>query len=150
MTVGDRIRWFRRRSGLTQKQLGELIGFPAKSADIRIAQYESNARKPKHQLISLLANTFQISPDAISVPNIDSPERLMHTLFAVEDQYGFLIDVAISPSVVQGNSRLSEDTIEIQNGIHEWKIKADKLHKGEITKAEYDYWRYCYPYGGDC
>ena len=37
MNIGDRIRWFRNRIGLTQKQLGMRVGFPDSNADIRIA-----------------------------------------------------------------------------------------------------------------
>ena len=42
MAVGDRIKRARNLRGMTQKELGIAIGFEEKSADIRIAQYESN------------------------------------------------------------------------------------------------------------
>ena len=42
MAVGDRIKRVRQFRGLTQKELGKLVGFDEKTADIRIAQYESN------------------------------------------------------------------------------------------------------------
>ena len=44
MAVGDRIKRARNLRGMTQKELGIAIGFEEKSADIRIAQYESNTR----------------------------------------------------------------------------------------------------------
>ncbi len=47
MAVGDRIKRARNLRGMTQKELGIAIGFEEKSADIRIAQYESNTRTPK-------------------------------------------------------------------------------------------------------
>ena len=47
MAVGDRIKRARNFRGMTQKELGIAIGFEEKSADIRIAQYESNTRTPK-------------------------------------------------------------------------------------------------------
>jgi len=51
MAIGERIRFFRTMRGMTQKYLGMLMGFPEKSADIRMAQYEAEAREPKAALV---------------------------------------------------------------------------------------------------
>ena len=47
MAIGERIRFFRNLKGMTQKYLGMQVGFPEKTADIRMAQYESGSRTPK-------------------------------------------------------------------------------------------------------
>ncbi|MCQ4841913.1 helix-turn-helix domain-containing protein, partial [Neglectibacter timonensis] len=47
MAIGQRIKFFRNRKGMTQKQLGEQLGFMGKTSDVRMAQYESEARVPK-------------------------------------------------------------------------------------------------------
>ena len=41
MAIGERIRWFRKRHGLTQRELGLKLGFTNKTADLRIRQYET-------------------------------------------------------------------------------------------------------------
>ena len=41
MAIGERIRFIRNLRGMTQKYLGTLVGFPEKTADIRMAQYEA-------------------------------------------------------------------------------------------------------------
>ncbi len=92
MAIGERIRFFRNLCGMTQKYLGQVVGFPEKTADIRMAQYESGSRTPKADLTNKLAEVFDISPQALSVPDIDSYNGLMHTLFTLEDLYGFRID----------------------------------------------------------
>ena len=46
MATGERIRRFRKRLGMTQRYLGQLLGCPASSADVRMAQYESEDRNP--------------------------------------------------------------------------------------------------------
>ena len=33
MAIGQRIKFFRNRKGMTQKQLGELLGFKGKTSD---------------------------------------------------------------------------------------------------------------------
>ena len=50
MATGERIRFFRTLRGMTQKYLGLLLGFPESSADVRLAQYESEDRTPKAEL----------------------------------------------------------------------------------------------------
>ena len=51
MAIGQRIKFFRNRKGMTQKQLGEILGFLGKTSDVRMAQYESEARVPKIDLV---------------------------------------------------------------------------------------------------
>ena len=55
MAIGQRIKYFRNRIGMTQKQLGEKLGFKGKTSDVRMAQYESEARVPKKR-----TNHFQL------------------------------------------------------------------------------------------
>ncbi len=55
MAIGDRIKFFRKLRGLTQKELGVMAGLNDKTADIRISQYESGLRTPKEDLLNRLA-----------------------------------------------------------------------------------------------
>lgn len=77
---------------MTQKYLGQMVGFPEKTADIRMAQYESGSRSPKAELTENLAGVLGVSPLALSVPDIDSYLGLMHTLFTLEDRYGLTVE----------------------------------------------------------
>ena len=65
MAIGERIRFFRNLRGMTQKYLGQVVGFPEKTADIRMAQYESGSRTPKTDLTNKLAEVFDISPQVL-------------------------------------------------------------------------------------
>ncbi len=47
MAIGERIHFLRMLRGMTQKALGIAVGFPEKSADVRMAQYETGSRTPK-------------------------------------------------------------------------------------------------------
>ena len=69
MAIGERIRFFRNLRGMTQKYLGQVVGFPEKTADIRMAQYESGSRTPKAELTESLASALGVSPLALSVPD---------------------------------------------------------------------------------
>lgn len=62
MSPGRRIRHYRMLRDMTQKALGIAAGFPTETADIRIAQYESGARTPKHALLCALAEALAFLP----------------------------------------------------------------------------------------
>ena len=145
MAIGERIRFFRNMRGMTQKYLGKLVGFPEKSADVRMAQYETGSRTPKADLTVSLANALDVSPQALNVPDIDSYTGLMHTLFTLEDNYGLTIgetngEVCLSIDVYRG-----KDAAELHKMLCAWRQAYAMLKEGQITRAEYDRWRYHYP-----
>ena len=51
MAIGERIHFFRSMRGMTQKYLGQLMGFPEKSADVRLAQYETGTRTDRKSVV---------------------------------------------------------------------------------------------------
>ena len=145
MAIGERIHFFRNMRGMTQKYLGQLLGFPEKSADVRLAQYETGARTPKADLTASLANALDVSPQALAVPDIDSYIGLMHTLFTLEDRYGLQIDEADGEVCLKVDVRKNKDAAELHKMLCSWRQAASMLKAGEITQEEYDRWRYRYP-----
>jgi len=145
MAIGERIRYIRNLRGMTQKWLGMAIGFDEKTADVRMAQYESGTRTPKENYVTDIANALEVSPRALSVPDIDSYVGLAHTLFTLEDLYGIQIgeidsEVCLRLDKFKGTTYLSMFDI-----FSAWHQEAEKLKHGDITKDEYDAWRYNYP-----
>lgn len=145
MAIGERINFFRNLRGMTQKFLGIQVGFPENSADVRLAQYESGTRTPKANVTAALAEALDVSPMALSVPDIDSYLGLMHTLFTLEDTYGLNIVEQDGEIALQVNFRKNKDAAELHKMLWAWREQAAKLESGEITKEEYDRWRYHYP-----
>lgn len=145
MAIGERIRFFRNLRGMTQKYLGTVVGFPEKTADIRMAQYESGSRTPKADLTNKLAEVFEISPQALSVPNIDSYIGLMHTLFTLEDRYGLTIEKTENGVSIYADPRKGTDAAELSEMLNAWAEQSEKYHNGDINRDEYDKWRYNYP-----
>ena len=125
MAIGERLRFFRKLQGMKLKELGRKMGFPEKSADVRMAQYEAETRTPKAELTAALANALDVSPLALTVPDIDSDLGLMHTLFALEDTYGLRVEE------VDGEVCLGVD--------------ASQGARAASPREEYDRWRYRYP-----
>lgn len=145
MAIGERIHFFRLKRGMTQKYLGQAVGFPEKSADVRLAQYETGTRTPKADLTAALAQVLDVSPQALDVPDIDTDIGLMHTLFALEDIRGLTIgeiDGEICLRLDRSRGLTYSSMFEM---LSKWASEAKKLEAGEITREEYDHWRYTYP-----
>ena len=121
------------------------MNFPDKSADVRPEQYETGARTPKADLTASLANALDVSPQALAVPDIDSYIGLMHTLFTLEDRYGLKIDEADGEVCLKVDVRKSREAAHLHEMLCAWRQEAARLEAGEITKEEYDRWRYHYP-----
>lgn len=145
MAIGERIRFFRNLRGMTQKYLGTVVGFPEKTADIRMAQYESGSRTPKADLTENLAGVLGVSPLALSVPDIDSYLGLMHTLFTLEDRYGLTVEKTENGVSMRVDSRKGKDAAELFEMLNAWAEQAEKYHNGDISREDYDKWRYNYP-----
>ncbi|MEE5993723.1 MAG: helix-turn-helix transcriptional regulator [Oscillospiraceae bacterium] len=145
MGIGERIRFIRNLRGMTQKFLGLQVGFSERTADIRMAQYESGSRTPKADLVEKLAEALDVSTEALNVPNIDSYTGLMHTLFALEDLYGFKIDRLDGEICIRLNKQIGSTYAKMSGLIQPWEEMAQKYRNGEISREEYDQWRYKYP-----
>lgn len=145
MAIGERIRFFRNLRGMTQKYLGTVVGFPEKTADIRMAQYESGSRTPKADLTENLAGVLGVSPLALSVPDIDSYLGLIHTLFTIEDRYGLTVEKTDNGVSMRVDPRKGKDAAELSEMLNAWAKQAEKYRNGDISREDYDKWRYNYP-----
>lgn len=122
-----------------------MLGFPEKTADIRMAQYKSGSRTPKAELTESLAGALRDSPLALSVPDIDSYLGLMHTLFSLEDRYGLTVETGENGVSLRVDPRKGKDDAELSEMLTAWAEQAERYRNGEINREDYDKWRYRYP-----
>ena len=88
---------------------------------------------------------LDVSPHALSVPDIDSYVGLMHTLFTLEDNYGLKVSEQDGELALQVDFRKNKDAARLHKMLWTWREQAAKLEAGEISQEEYDRWRYHYP-----
>lgn len=146
MSLGSRIKYFRKLRSLTQKDLGIKLGFSDRTAGVRIAQYETDSKVPRESVINQIAEVLHVSTNALTAPDMDSMDGIYHTLFLLEDLAGFRI-----------NKNSKELCINLDDGSNvysellaffsEWHEMAKKYRNGEISREEYDQWRYLYQGG---
>ena len=69
MTVGENIRAFRKKQGLSQRELGEKVG----KKQQQIGQYEAGTRSPKINTIKAIANALGCSVNDLQPRYTEDP-----------------------------------------------------------------------------
>ena len=141
MAVGDRIKRVRNFRGMTQKELGIAVGFDEKSADIRIAQYESNTRTPKEDLLRKIAEVLDVNYRSLYEPTLYAAEDIMYTLFELDEHYPgtriYEVTDTTDPDFPEKHMAVSFRYRLLDEFLQEWQLRKKQLASGEITKEEY-------------
>lgn len=165
MTIGEKIRRVRTFRGMTQKELGITIGFDEKSADNRIAQYETDYRVPKKDLLNKIATVLDINPINFWTTRLGHAEEIMLTLFWLEESMKGSFDLfhlERDPGLNQPHEdiahyRPSEEWPPlshvgmyfkykvVDDFLHEWLKRKEELESKDITEAEYFEWKLNWP-----
>jgi hypothetical protein len=96
-------------------------------------------------VVADIANVFGVSPLALTIPDIDSNLGLVHTFFALEDIYGLSINNIDGELCMTLDKSKGTAYTPMFDMFSAWQREAEKLEAGEITKEEYNDWRYNYP-----
>ncbi len=140
MTIGEKIKKFRTAKEFSQKQLAIMSGM----SEPAIRNYELGNRQPSAKQIEKIAAALELSPFALSDPDFHTLLGVMHSLFELEDMYDLQI-TEIDGEVCLRLDKHSKASHGLTDRFTDWKNEADRLKRGEISKDEYDAWRYSYP-----
>lgn len=136
MKIGEKIRKFRTEKGLSQKELAKMAGL----SEPAIRNYELGNRTPSDKQIDAIAGALDISPFAISDPDIESYIGVMHTLFALEEEYDATL--VCEPGATYITFPAGSD---LRSRLSDWGEVFSKLKDGSMTKEEYEEWKNTYP-----
>ena len=166
MTVGEKIKKIRTFRGMTQKELGLAIGFEEKGADNRIAQYETNYRVPKRELLDKIAQALRVDRQNFYTVQPGCAEDFMRTFFWLdEDSPGAirLFQLVRNPGKCNASDDKSvryNDSDEwpahapvgmwidyglVNEFLREWCLRKEQLKSGEISEDEYFEWKINWP-----
>ena len=144
MAIGNKIKRIRNLRGLTQKEFGRLIGFDEKTADVRVAQYESGTRTPKADLLQKMAEVLDVNICSLSEPSLYSAEEIMFALFELDDNYPIkILDIPSEKHSV------CFDSVLMDSFLSEWQTRKQELEDGIITPEEYLEWKINFPKTAD-
>jgi transcriptional regulator with XRE-family HTH domain len=149
MAIGERIKRIRNLRNLTQKELGLAIGFDENTADVRIAQYESNTRKPKEDMLRKIAKVLDVNYRSLYEPTNYAAEDVMYTLFELDEQYNHLqihdVTDNSDPYIPEAHKAVSFNAHILDDFLVEWQERKKDLADGVISKAEYMEWKLNWP-----
>ena len=144
MSIGERIKKARVFRGMTQKELGIAVGFNEKNADVRIAQYESNTRRPKDNLLYKMADVLDVGFFALYEPHQYNAESIMYSLF---DQGNDPMRVQLEEVLTTNGLQRPQKRIAIiynydhmDEYLREWKLRREQVLNHTITVKEYPEW----------
>lgn len=153
MAVGDRIKRIRNVRGLTQKELGFAIGFDDKTADVRVAQYESGTRTPKEDMLKKIAAALDVNYRAIYEPTLYAAEDVMYTLFELDEHYNGMqiYDVTDNSDLnyPEEHKAISFNNHLLDDFLKEWQLRKQELVEGKISREEYLEWKINWPQTAD-
>lgn len=153
MAVGDRIKRVRNFRKMTMKELGMAVGFDENTADVRIAQYESNTRRPKEELLKKIAAALGVNWRSLYDPETYAAEDIMYALFELdEQQVGLrLLNVMddTDPDLPHRRVGVTFNYNLLDGFLREWLIRKQELRAGTITREEYLEWKLNWPQTAD-
>ena len=144
MNIGERIKRIRTLRGMTQKDLGIALGFPERSADVRVAQYESGSRTPKEDVIQEMAKVLKVKPRAIADPDYNTYIGLMYMFFDLEETYGIHVD-EIDGELCLRLDRSRKDYTELFDMLLKWNEARKNGQVDFDSSVAYEEWKLHYP-----
>jgi len=149
MAIGDRIKRIRNLRGLTQKELGVAIGFDEKTADVRMAQYESGTRTPKEDMLRKITDVLDVNYRSIYESTLYAAEDVMYTLFELDEQYNGIsiydVEDNSDPLYIEKHKSICFNAKILDDFFAEWQLRKQELADGKITKKEYMEWKMNWP-----
>lgn len=163
MTIGDRIKRIRTFRNMTQAELGSALGFEGKNQAVRIAQYESNYRVPKNDMVMDIAKILDVNYIALKNYDMGAAEDIIETLFWLEEAGNMNTIKLFETTPVYRNEdvtmtynddehrsasapvALTFDYGLVNDFLLDWSRKKKELEDGEITVDEYFEWKIQWP-----
>ena len=131
MTIGEKIKEFRKKAGFTQKQLAKECGL----AEITIRQYESDKREPSFDRLFLIAEKLHVS-----VTDLIDEDKFNHAAEkeATDSLEKLTIKMAKTLFALAGYNleETSDSNFLLYTDIKHAKVKSINLDLGDLSEVE--------------
>ena len=143
---------------MTQAELGAALGWGGKGANC-LAQYETNYRVPRKDLVTEMAKLLNVNPLTLHEPTTMDASELMEILFWIDEFNPTAINLFQLETYPGEKCNSSEDTAVryhdsdnrpahppvgmwfnygvLNEFMKEWVLRKEELKSGEITRDEY-------------
>lgn len=144
MTVGENIKRIRLQRGLTQAELGYLVGI----AESAVRRYELNMLKPKYDRLEKIANCLGVNVEVLLNAEMNDIQA-MHKLFQLFRQYdgrftsfGQIQFTKLNTSAFHERWKIYQKEIEQAQSIKEPEAQREAL---EDAEDKFNWWMDTYP-----
>lgn len=147
MSLGYKLKNIRVFRGMTQKELGLAVGFNNRTADVRIAQYETGTRVPKEDIAYAMARALKVNPDYLMGPSPYTIEEIMYALINIDERN--IVELEAEERLDKDGDPYRHINISLpylSTFLAEWYDKKEELKNGEISQEEYYEWKINWPY----
>lgn len=138
MTIGEKIKKVRSLRGLTQKELGLLIGL----SNIRVQQYESGYRIPQGKIMKDICDALEVSECFFVNHHMETEEDIIQLLFDLGRSCSIEVIQIDRKNAIYGIS--FKDDI-INEALKEWYEKQELMKSGELSELDFKWWQLTYP-----
>ena len=141
-SIGERIRYYRKRNNMTQKALAEACGI----TEPAIRNYELGNRIPSFETLDNIANALHVNYYALAEPNLAAYAGVMQCFFRLEYAHG------LKPVELDGQVALIIDPKQygpgnplLQQLLNSWLDARGKYESGEWSEEMYEDWECTHP-----
>lgn len=138
MTIGEKIKKVRSLRGLTQKELGLLIGL----SNVRVQQYESGYRIPQGKIMKDICDALEVSEHFFVSHHMETEEDIIQLLFDLGRSCSMEVIQIDRKNAIYGIS--FKDDI-INEALKEWYKKQELMKSGELSELDFEWWQLTYP-----
>ena len=136
MADGSRIREFRTRRGLLQRELAEMAGV----TESAVRNYELGLRTLRPQQLEALARTLGVALDTLTDYGVETSRNALEVLFRLEEGFG------ARPEADEGGARVAVDPAapgaqKLDAAVRAWAAMRARRDSGEVSEGEYLDWK---------
>lgn len=136
MADGSRIREFRTRRGLLQRELAEMAGV----TESAVRNYELGLRTPRPQQLEALARALGVAPDTLADYGVETSRNALEVLFRLEEGFD------ARPEADAGGAQVAVDPAapgaqKLDAAVRAWAAMRARRDSGEISEEEYLDWK---------
>ena len=149
MKIGVRIRQIRQHRHMTQRELGEKIGWGKNGAN-RIAQYEMGYRTPKRDQLNKIAHALNVPEEMLSLEAEETLQALIYNLLWLDQDDTTLIELSLRnkencprpcKQIQKGCVAIVIHDEAVQNFLTAWSTEKSLLAAGVINQQDYFDWK---------
>ena len=141
--LGQKIRFYRQITGMTQKELGIASGLNEST----VRNYELGNRYPNEDTIFDIANALEISPYVLASPNPSSAASALQFLFSIEKTLELTptnIDGKVYLEVssdIEVDDKTAAPLANLKRMLTHWSTMYEKFVNDEIDEDTYLLWQ---------